>query len=74
MIAKPNQIEPVSIDPTRLYPLKSAMAILGLRSAAFRKLKAKGLRIHRAGNNGYVLGRSIIAAITGADDPSDPSV
>jgi hypothetical protein len=52
------------IDPCILYRLDEVKARMGWRDAAFRAACRAGLKVHRSGKRGYLLGRDLIDFVT----------
>jgi hypothetical protein len=52
------------VDPTRLYPLDTLMALLGWTPSTFRAAVRRGLPVHRDGKRAYVMGQDVIDHLT----------
>lgn len=60
---------PGFIDPVCLYRIDELKARMGWRDASFRAACRVGLKTHRCGKRGFVMGHEVIAFITGGGKP-----
>ena len=49
-----------AIEPNKFYRLRHAQALMGVRTAGFRKMRAEGLVVHYLGRQGWVAGDDLI--------------
>lgn len=52
-----------SIHPDALYRLDEAAARMGWGAHALRAARRRGLKVHRAGKRGYIVGRDLLSHV-----------
>ncbi len=63
------RLSPGFIDPVCMYRIDELKARMGWRDASFRAACRAGLKTHRCGKRGFVMGHEVIAFITGCGKP-----
>ena len=52
-----------SIHPDALYRLDEAAARMGWGTHALRAARRRGLKVHRSGKRGYIVGRDLLSHV-----------
>jgi len=58
---------PGAILPDALYRLDEAAARMGWGAHALRAARRRGLKVHRSGKRGYVVGRDLLSHVVGGE-------